>query len=445
MQLKKHHFGDQFLWGIATAAQQNEGAYMTDGRGLSIWDTFAKRSGKIEDGSKPSFATDFYHRYKDDLMLAKALGFTVFRFSFAWSRILPEGTGKINKEGVAFYHKLVDAILQLDMVPMATIYHWDLPQALEAEGGWTSHRMTRWFNRYAAFLAEEYGDSIKHWLVLNEPMGFTSLGYMLGKHAPGKMGISNFFPAVHNALLCQADGGNMLKATIKNGLIGTTFSMSEVMPNTDSNLDVDAAKRLDALLNRLFLEPSLGRGYPQENGSFFEKMELHNKGWKYIDRMKCNFDFIGIQNYFAVTAKHNPLVPYIQLAEVTAKARKVPHTQIGWEINADSMYRIIKRVWHYGSVKSIMITENGACFKDKLINGEVNDAERIQYFSDYLQALYKAKQEGVNLKGYLAWTLTDNFEWNMGYEARFGLVHVDFKSQLRTIKNSGYWWRNFLK
>ena len=438
-------FGPDFHWGVAMAAQQNEGAYMTDGRGLSIWDVFARRQGKIKGAAKPYHACEFYYRYKDDLLIAKALGFTAFRFSISWPRILPEGTGRVNKEGVAFYNKLINECLTLGLTPFVTLYHWDLPQSLEKEGGWTNYRIMRWFNRFATVCAEEFGDRVKHWIVLNEPMGFTSLGYMLGKHAPGKTGLSNFLPAIHHAVLCQAEGGNVLRANVPKAHIGTTFSCSEVVPYTNSDADVAAAKRMDILLNRLFIEPVLGRGYPKDDFKFLEKLELHNKAWKYTEKMQFRFDFIGLQNYFPLVVKHNPIIPIIQASEVKAAARKVPVTSMGWEINADSFYRIIKKFWLYGSVKEIMITESGAAFKNEVKDGVVNDAARIQYFQEYLAALLKAKHEGVNIKGYFAWTLTDNFEWSEGYKARFGLVHVDFKTQLRTIKNSGYWFRDFLK
>lgn len=438
-------FGKDFLWGVATAAAQNEGAYNIEGRGLSIWDSFSRRKGKIHGGAKPYEACDFYHRYKDDLMLVKALGFSVFRFSISWSRILPDGTGRVNKEGIAFYHRLIDECLALGLTPFVTLYHWDLPQALEKEGGWTSHSLLRWFTRFVTLCAEEYGDKVKHWIVLNEPMGFTSLGYMLGRHAPGRTGLNNFFPAIHNAVLAQAEGGRLLRHHVKDAYIGTTFSCSEVMPYTDKEDDIKAAQRMDILLNRLFVEPALGRGYPHNDFPLMDKLYLHTKAWKYTERMQFNFDFIGIQNYFALTVKHNPIIPYVQASEIKATSRKVPHTALGWEINADSFYRMLKRFWMYGSVKEIIVSENGAYFKDELKNGVVNDVQRIDYFQQYLSAMYKAKQEGVNIKGYLAWTLTDNFEWAEGYKARFGLVHVDFKTQLRTIKNSGYWWRDFLK
>jgi len=427
------------------SAAQNEGAYNVDGRGLSIWDSFARRQGKIKGAAKPSEACDFYYRYKDDLVLVKALGFSAFRFSISWSRILPEGIGRVNKEGIAFYHKVIDECLALGLTPYVTLYHWDLPLELEKNGGWTSHQMLKWFTRFVQVCTEAYGSKVKHWIIMNEPMGFTTLGYMMGKHAPGKTGLLNFLPAIHNAALCTAEGGRLVRDAVSKAKIGTTFSCSEVMPFSKKEPDVLAAKRVDALMNRLFIEPALGRGYPEvENFPLLDKIHLHNKAWKYQERMQFNFDFIGIQNYFPITVKYNSLIPYIHASEVKATQRKVPVTGMGWEINADSLYWMIKRFWLYGSVKEIMITEGGAAFKDQLVNGTVNDQARINYFQQYLAAALRAKKEGVNLSGYFAWTLTDNFEWSEGYAARFGLVYTDFKTQLRTIKNSGYWFRDFL-
>jgi beta-glucosidase len=443
-KLTAKDFGEDFLWGVAVAAVQNEGAYSSYGKGLSIWDNFSRRQGKIKSGHKPAIACDFYHRYKDDLLLAKALGFTVFRFSISWPRILPEGIGRVNKEGIAFYHRVIDECLKLGLIPYVTLYHWDLPAALEKEGGWTSHLMLKWFTRYATLCAEEYGDKVKNWIVLNEPFGFTSLGYMLGKHAPGRMGMSNFLPAIHHAALAQAEGGRILRHHVKEAHIGTSFSCSEVVPHTNSPEDIQAAKRLDILLNRLFIEPALGRGYPREDFKFLEKLELYNKSWKYTERMQFNFDFIGIQNYFPIVVRHNSLIPIVQASEVKATSRKVPHTATGWEINPESFYRLLKRFWLYGGVKEIIVSEGGAAFKDEIVNGSIDDQGRIDYFRQYLSAMLRAKKEGVNIKGYFAWTLMDNFEWAEGYKARFGLIHVDFDTQLRTIKNSGYWFRDWL-
>ncbi len=442
--LHSNQFGNNFLWGVTIAAAQNEGAYNAYGRGTSIWDQFSKRKGKIKNNAKPYIACDFYHRYKDDLLLVKALGFKVFRFSISWSRILPEGVGKINKEGVLFYHKVIDECLQLNIIPFITLYHWDLPQALENEGGWASHQLIKWFSKFVTICAEEYGDKVKNWIILNEPMGFTSLGYMLGKHAPGKTNMVTFLSAIHNAVLAQAEGGRIIRHYVANATIGTTFSCSEVIANSDKQQDIAAANRMDILLNRLFIEPALGMNYPNADFAFMDKLHLHTKAWKYTERMRFDFDFIGIQNYFPITIKHSSIIPFIQATDIKAKTRKVPYTALGWEINADSFYRIIQKFAAYENVKSIIITENGACFKDELKQGIIDDKDRILYFEKYLNSLLNAKMDGLKVDGYFAWTLMDNFEWNEGYNARFGLIYVDFLTQLRTIKNSGYWWRSFL-
>jgi len=438
-------FGRHFHWGVAMAAAQNEGAIEVDGKGLSIWDVFSKRIGKIKAGGKTAPGCDFYYRYKDDLLLAKALGFNTFRFSISWPRILPDGTGKINKEGIAFYHKVIDECLQLGLTPFVTLYHWDLPQELEKKGGWTNYLITKWFTRFVTVCAEAFGDKVKNWIILNEPSGFTALGYMLGRHAPGKRGLDNFLPALHHAALAQADGGRIIRKLVPGAHIGTTFSFSHVTPYTNKKEDVEAANRIDILMNRMFLEPAVGKGYPKEESfKLLDKFNITNKTWKYEERLKFDFDFIGIQYYFPVVIKYNPLIPIVQASEVKPAYRKVPQTSMGWEVNAESFYRTIKRIWLHGGVKEIIITENGAFYKDSLKNGVIDDKERIAYFQKHLQAVLKAKKEGINIKGYFAWTLMDNFEWSEGYHARFGLVHVDFKTQLRTIKNSGYWWRDFL-
>lgn len=442
--LKAADFGDDFLWGVVIAAAQNEGAYKTDGRGLSIWDQFANRQGKIKAGATPHVACDFYHRYKDDLLLVKALGFKVFRFSISWSRILPLGTGKVNQEGLQFYHRLIDECLQLDLIPYITLYHWDLPLALEKEGGWTSTHLLKWFSRYVQICTQEFGDKVKNWIVLNEPMGFTSLGYMIGKHAPGKIGLSHFLPAVHNAVMAQAEGGRIIRANVPNANIGTSFSCSEIIPATQNPKDIEAAKRIDILLNRLFIEPALGMGYPSDDFPLMDKLYIHNKAWKFTERMRFDFDFIGLQNYFPVVVKYNSVIPIIQATDVSAKSRKVPITDMGWEVNPNSFYNIIQQFAKYEGIKQIIITEGGAFYKDKMVNGVVDDEKRTQYFQQYLRALLKAKKDGINIGGYFAWTLMDNFEWSEGYHARFGLIHVDFKTQLRTVKSSGHWFRQFL-
>ncbi|MES2416931.1 MAG: GH1 family beta-glucosidase [Bacteroidota bacterium] len=442
--IKSTDFGNDFLWGIATAATQIEGAASTYGKGPSIWDTYAKRSGKIKNGHHPAVACDFYHRYAADIALVKLLGFKIFRFSISWPRLLPFGKGKINQEGIAFYHRVIDECLQQGIVPYITLYHWDLPEALSKKGGWTSYSINADFNEFVGLCARNYGDKVKNWIIMNEPFGFTSLGYMLGIHAPGATGSTNFFDAVLHVAIAQADGGRIVRAEVPDANIGTTFSCSEVIPYTQSTADLLVAKNIDCLMNRLFIEPALGMGFPTANWELLEKFNISHSTWRYKERLTFDFDFIGLQNYFPLVVKHNAFIPVLQAWEVKAKHRKQPHTAMGWEINADSFYHIIKQFAAYPNLKNIMITENGAAFNDRLIDGKVSDEARIIYFKEYLKALLKAKNEGINITGYLAWTLMDNFEWTAGYHARFGLVHHDRYTQQRTIKDSGYWWRSFL-
>jgi beta-glucosidase len=434
--IKASDFGDDFLWGVAVAAAQIEGAPDKYGKGPSIWDTFSKKPGK---------ACDFYHRFRDDLALVKFLNFKVFRFSISWPRLLPFGSGLINQEGLKFYHDVIDECLRLGITPYITLYHWDLPEALEQEGGWAAFSVNGAFNSFVELCGREYGDKVKNWIVLNEPFGFTSLGYMLGIHAPGQTGLTNFFTAVHHAAIAQADGGRILRSEVRNANIGTTFSCSEIVPFTDSDADHLAAKRMDSLVNRLFIEPLLGLGYPTADWELLERFAIKHSTWRHTERLTFDFDYIGLQNYFPLTVRYNAFVPVLQAWEVKAKSRKKPYTAMGWEVNADSFYTIIKQFAAYPQIKKLMITENGAAYKDTIASdGRVHDPERIAYFQAYLAAVLKAKDEGINITGYMAWTLMDNFEWAEGFDKRFGLVYTDFKTQERTIKDSGYWFRDFL-
>ena len=434
--IKASDFGDDFLWGVAVAAAQIEGASDKYGKGPSIWDTFSKKPGK---------ACDFYHRFRDDLALVKFLNFKVFRFSISWPRLLPFGSGLINQEGLKFYHDVIDECLKLGITPYITLYHWDLPEALEQEGGWAAFSVNGAFNSFVELCGREYGDKVKNWIVLNEPFGFTSLGYMLGIHAPGQTGLTNFFTAVHHAAIAQADGGRILRSEVRNANIGTTFSCSEIVPFTDSDADHLAAKRMDSLVNRLFIEPLLGLGYPTADWELLERFAIKHSTWRHTDRLTFDFDYIGLQNYFPITVRYNAFVPVLQAWEVKAKSRKKPYTAMGWEVNANSFYTIIKQFAAYPQVRNLMITENGAAYRDTIASdGHVHDQERIAYFQSYLAAVLKAKDEGINITGYMAWTLMDNFEWAEGFDKRFGLVYTDFKTQERTIKDSGYWFRDFL-
>jgi len=443
-QLNKDSFGKDFVWGISTAAYQIEGGHDAHGKGISIWDTFVFKKGNINLGQHGQDACEFYYRYKDDILLMQAMNIKDFRFSISWSRLLPLGKGKCNQAGIDFYNKVIDFCLECGITPWITLYHWDLPQDLEDKGGWTNRDILGWFEEYTTLCAKSFGDRVKHWMVLNEPVVFTGAGYFLGVHAPGRKGLKNFLPAVHHATLCQGVGGRVLKADLPRATIGTTFSCSQITPYSQRERDVKAAEKADALLNRLFIEPLLGLGYPSEN------LKVLNRIDKYIrprdtEDMVFDFDFIGIQNYTREVVRHSYTVPYLQAKIVPAPKRNVKTTLMDWEVYPPSIYAMLEKFNAYKSIHKIIITENGAAFEDFLIKGEIHDVERLDYLKSYLHQVLRAKRKGLKADGYFAWTFTDNFEWAEGYFPRFGLVHVDFKTQKRIIKTSGKWFRKFLK
>lgn len=440
-QISKEQFGKDFIWGVATSAYQIEGNSDADGKGESVWDRFTQKRGKIRDSSDGKIAIDFYNSYKSDLALLKSLNFKHFRFSIAWSRILPDGTGKINQKGIDFYNKVINTCLELGIEPWVTLYHWDLPQTLEDKGGWTNRQIVNWFSAYADVCSKAFGDRVKHWIVLNEPAGFTALGYLAGIHAPDKPGLNNFFASVHHACLCQAEAGRIIRKNVADSHIGNALSCSYTVPLKSNKSHQRAARRMDVVLNRLFIEPSLGMGYPYQDLPLLRKIEKHIEPGD-LEKLKFDFDFIGIQNYFKVVTKPS-LIPYIWANRVKPN-ENAEVTDMGWEVDPDGIYQIIKQFARY-PVKELIITENGAAFPDYPVNGRIHDAQRIDFFKRYLQQVLKAKNEGANVIGYFAWTFIDNFEWAEGYRPRFGLVYNDFQSQVRTIKDSGYWFRDFLK
>ncbi|MEA1786528.1 GH1 family beta-glucosidase [Arenibacter sp. GZD96] len=443
-KLRKDDFGADFVWGVSTAAYQIEGGYNAADKGPSIWDTFVSKKGTIFKDQHGEVACDFYHRYREDILLMKSMNIPHFRFSLSWSRLIPEGIGTPSEEGIAFYNKVIDFCLECGITPWVTLYHWDLPQALEDKGGWTNRDIRLWFEAYATLCATQFGDRVTHWMVLNEPMVFTGAGYFLGIHAPGRKGLKNFIPAVHHAVLCQALGGKILRKLVSNAFIGTTFSCSQISPYSKKHKDKIAAKKVEALLNRLFIEPALGMGYPLKTLPILHRIE------KYIipgdlDDAAFDFDFIGIQNYTREVVKHSYFVPYVQAKIIKASERKVKTTLMDWEVHPPSIYKIIKHFNAYTKIPKLIITENGAAFPDILQNDEVKDTDRKSYIQEHLRQVYRAKQKGLRIDGYFVWTFTDNFEWAEGYNPRFGLVYVDFPSQKRIIKSSGKWYRNFLK
>jgi beta-glucosidase len=443
-EFSKHDFGKDFKWGVATAAYQIEGAHNVDGKGPSIWDTFSHTKGKIKNGDTGDISCDFYHSYHTDIDFIRQMNMKVNRFSTAWSRVLPNGTGQVNQKGIDFYHRVIDRTLELGLEPWITLYHWDLPQALQDKGGWVNRDVTNWFAEYANLITKSYGDKVSNWMVLNEPMAYVPLGYMLGMHAPGKKGLKNFMAAVHHTALCQAQGGRIIRANIPQARVGTTFSCSWIDPKNEKEKHANAAKKFDVLFNRLFIEPAMGMGYPIKDLKLLNRLEKHIKPGD-EEKLKFDFDFIGLQNYSRMVAKWSIFPPIVWANQVKPEKRipKEELTEMGWEVYPEGMYKILKQFSKYG--KEIVVTENGCAFPDVVEGNAVHDKRRIQFFKDYLSNVLKAKNEGVNISGYLVWTLMDNFEWAEGYHPRFGLVHVDFKTQQRIIKDSGLWFKEFLK
>ncbi|HUH19156.1 GH1 family beta-glucosidase [Albibacterium sp.] len=442
--MNRSDFGDDFIWGVSTAAYQIEGAHNLFGKGESIWDHFVNKRGRILNNDKGNISCDFYNRFEGDLALMRAMNISNFRFSISWSRIFPDGTGRPNQMGVDFYNRLIDQCLELNIQPWITLYHWDLPLALENLGGWTNRDIVFWFGQYVSFCISAFGDRVKNWMVLNEPMVFTGAGYFLGVHAPGKKGLSNFLAATHHAALCQAEGGRIIKSLRNDLSVGTTFSCSYIQPCSNKEKDVQAAKRIDTLLNRTFIEPLLGLGYPSQDLKAIRRIENFMKADD-ENRLKFDMDFIGIQNYTQEIVSHSYFTPFLKAKIIKANERNVERTSMNWEVYPESIYQMLKKFSLYEGIKKLIVTENGAAFKDEVMHGEIHDTQRKEYLQKYITEVLRAKQDGINVQGYFVWSFTDNFEWAEGFLPRFGLVHIDYNSQKRIIKDSGKWYKSFLK
>ncbi|GAA3776338.1 GH1 family beta-glucosidase [Flavobacterium ginsengiterrae] len=441
--LNKNQFGEDFLWGVSTAAFQIEGAHDSDGKGSSIWDVFTSQKGKIKNGHHALTACNFYNSYQDDINLIKELNIPNFRFSISWPRIMPTGVHPINQAGIDYYNKVIDSLLAFGIEPWITLYHWDLPHDLEVKGGWTNRESVSWFKEYVEVCVQYFGDRVKNWMVINEPSVFTGAGYFLGIHAPGKKGITNYLKAMHHVTLATATGAKTIRSRVPKANIGTTFSCTHIESATQSSKDIEAAKRVDTLLNRTFIEPILGLGYPQKDLPVLKKLNNYILEDD-LDNLGFDFDFIGLQCYTREIVKYSLLTPYIGAELISAEKRNVISTEMGWEVYPPALYHILKKFNEYNGIKKIIITENGAAFPDTVTNGKVYDIKRTHYIQDHLEQILKAKKDGLNVDGYFVWSLTDNFEWAEGYNARFGLIHVDFETQKRTIKNSGLWFKDFL-
>ena len=431
-------FPADFIFGSATAAYQIEGAATLDGKGESIWDRFTRKPGAIVDGTNADVTCDHYHLYPRDIALMKEMGLKAYRFSLSWPRLLPEGSGRINRKGVDFYDRLIDSLLEQDIEPFLTLYHWDLPQKLQALGGWYSRDTAHRFADYAAQAAALYGDRVKRWTTLNEPWTFCWWGHATGEDAPGLAdGVKGGVAASHHALLAHGLAVPMIRSEARDAEVGITLDLNVTRPATDRQEDIDAAARFDGAQNRWYLQSIFTGTYPED------MLELY--GERYLPRIESEdlraiaapIDFLGINNYRRSIIKAGKELPPLNFERVSPQGSQ--YTSLGWEIWPQAIEDILIEVNELYKPKCIFVTENGMATGQETpdAKGRIEDTGRAAYYVDYIAKVASAVSRGVPVKGYFAWTLMDNFEWALGYTAPFGLVHVDFTTQERRLKLSG--------
>jgi beta-galactosidase len=447
-------FPPDFVWGTATASYQIEGAVAEDGRGPSIWDTFAHTPGAIADGSTGDIADDHYHRYAEDIAILAGLGFNAYRFSIAWPRIQPAGSGEVNRAGLDFYRRLAESCREHGITPWATLYHWDLPQPLEDAGGWLNRDTAERYAEYATRTHEELGDVIDHWITLNEPWCSAFLGYGNGVHAPGRTVGTESLHAAHHLLLGHGLAVQQMRQSRHSSTLGITLNLYSVRSASDSEMDREAARRVDGLGNRLFLDPVLLGRYPEDVLADTGVADWFAERADDLSTIGVPVDFLGV-NYYSrhtLAAPDDGVFADPSVASANPGSERVrtvdtgaPKTQMGWEIHPDGLLDVVEMVADRRDGLPVYITENGAAYPDELgTDGRVDDEERRHYFDLHTDAAAQAVAAGLPLQGYFAWSLMDNFEWAFGFSRRFGIVHVDYETQRRTIKSSGYWFRDFL-
>jgi beta-glucosidase len=429
-----------FVFGTSTAAYQIEGAVSEDGRGPSIWDTFCAEPGRIADGSSGEVACDHYHRYDEDVALMEGLGSQGYRFSIAWPRIQPTGRGPANAAGLDFYDRLVDRLLAGGIEPMATLYHWDLPQALQDDGGWLNRDTIERFAEYASIVGERLADRVAHWVPVNEPNVVTLLGHGLGTHAPGRAMIFDALPVAHHLLLAHGRAAIALREAGATS-IGCANNHAPIWPASDQDADVGAAKLFDAIWNGMFLEGMLLGRYPNDLRPLLE--HVVRPGDSATIRQPLDFYGVNYYNPMKVAAAPETSELPFEMLDVIG----YPTTDFGWPIVPDALreWLIMFRARYRAALPPIVITESGCSFAgtpDE--HGVVDDQRRIDYLDAHLKAVATAIQRGVDVRGYYCWSLIDNFEWAEGYTQRFGLVHVDFETQARTPKKSYEWYREVI-
>ncbi|GHG86216.1 GH1 family beta-glucosidase [Streptomyces lanatus] len=426
---------NDFLWGTATAAYQIEGAVAEDGRSPSIWDTFSHTPGKIDNGDNGDVACDHYHRWREDIGLMRRLGTNAYRLSVAWPRVIPGGDGPVNAKGLAFYDELVDGLLEAGIAPSVTLYHWDLPQALQDRGGWPERATAEHFAEYASVVAARLGDRVTHFATLNEPSCSAWIGHLEGKMAPGLTDLTAAVRASYHLLLGHGLATQAIRAAAPGAEIGIVNNLSTVYAAGDRPEDEAAARRQDGHVNRWWLDPVHGRGFPADMVETYG-VELPEQAGD-LETIAAPLDWLGLNYYFPAHVVDDPEGPAPYARAV--RRPDVPRTGMDWEIDASGIETLLLRLTDEYGPRKIYVTENGSAFPDVVRpDGTIDDPERQDYLVRHLAACASAARKGAPLAGYFAWSLLDNFEWAYGYAKRFGLVHVDYETQVRTIKGTGH-------
>jgi beta-glucosidase len=427
-------FPSDFTWGVATAAYQVEGAATEDGRSPSIWDTYSHIPGNIDGGDTGDVACDHYHRWPEDIAIMKELGVNAYRFSIAWPRVVPGGDGPVNPAGLAFYDRLVDALLEAGITPYPTLYHWDLPQVLQDRGGWPARDTAEHFAAYASHVASALGDRVTDWTTLNEPLCSAWIGHLEGKMAPGLTDIAVAVPASYHLLLAHGLATAAIRAVVPDARVGIVNNLGAIEPATDADADVAAARRADGHTNRWWLDPIHGRGFPSDMVEVYG-VDLPERPGD-LSTIAAPLDWLGLNYYFPATVADDPSGPPPYTREV--QLPDVRRTAMDWEIRDEGLERLLMRLTEDYGAQRINVTENGSAWPDVVgPDGQVDDPKRVRYLEEHLAACARAVRRGAPVTGYFAWSLLDNFEWAYGYDKRFGLVYVNYATQRRTIKGSG--------
>lgn len=433
------NFPDNFLFGSATSSFQIEGHPHAKGAQPSIWNTFCKKKFAVKNGHNGTIACNHYELWEKDLEIIRRLNLDSYRFSVAWPRILPAGEGPPNEKGLDFYEQLTDRLLEYDITPMLTLYHWDLPEHLQAQGGWAHPQSPDWFASYTRAVASRLSDRIPLWVTFNEPWVFMHLGMVTGEHAPGYKDPAHAAMAWKHILLAHSRSVETLRSCSESIEVGLACNISPFIPASSDEKDIQATSRMEAYHNRLFLDPWLKGSFPDVADHAFGR---HTPAWTESERSEAatEIDFLGINYYSPNRIAHQSDT----FLEVGIRPPKPPVTDMNWEIYPEGLHEVLEWAFERYGPLDLYVTENGCAYTDSVGNGIVKDDRRILYFMNHLEQCSKAVSDGIPLKGYYAWSLLDNFEWSFGYEKRFGIVHVDFSTQQRIIKNSGYFYRDFI-